>query len=115
MPGNTQPDSSYPFSGYHDRMKTVSISQTKKQFSALIEQVRQGEMIVTTDHDRPVAKLVLVGVDNTIDATGELSMLERKGIIRRGNGTSCLLAPPPKLLNDVSALWVLLDERQRGR
>lgn len=101
--------------GYYGQMKTASISQTKNQLSALIEQVRQGEMIVITDHDRPVARLAPVGADNTIDATGELSMLERKGIIRRGNGTPCLLAPPPKLLNDVSALGVLLDERQRGR
>lgn len=96
-------------------MKTASISQTKNQLSALIEQVRQGEMIVITDHDRPVAKLVPVGNDNHVDAVGELSMLERKGIIRRGHGAPCELALPPKPLDGVSALGVLLDERKRGR
>lgn len=45
-------------------MKTASISQIKNQLSALIEQVRQGEMIVITDRDRPLAKLVAVGVYN---------------------------------------------------
>ena len=96
-------------------MKTASISQTKNQLSALIEQVRHGEIIVITDHDRPVAKLVPVGAANQYDAASELSVLERKGIIRRGNGTSCALAPPPKPLHNASALAVLLDERQCDR
>jgi prevent-host-death family protein len=96
-------------------MKTASISQTKNQLSALIEQVRHGEMIVITDHDRPVAKLVPVGAVNQDDATSELSVLERKGIIRRGNGTLCELAPPPKPLHNASALAALLDERQLDR
>ena len=45
-------------------MKTASISQTKNQLSALIDQVRQGETIVITDHDRPVAKLVPAQAEN---------------------------------------------------
>ena len=95
-------------------MKTASISQTKNQLSALIEQVRHGEIIVITDHDRPVAKLVPVGAANQDDSTSELSVLERKGIIRRGNGASCELAPL-KPRHNASALAVLLDERQCDR
>jgi prevent-host-death family protein len=74
-------------------VKTASISQTKNQLSALIDQVRQGEAIVITDHDRPVAKLVPAHAENGEEAAGALAQLERKGIIRRGNGEAYRLAP----------------------
>ena len=56
-------------------VKRASVSQTKNQLSALLEQVRQGETVVITDHDRPVAQLTPV---STGDATGDgLAALER--------------------------------------
>ena len=77
-------------------MKTSSIAETKDRLSALIEQVRRGETVVITDHDRPVAKLVPVSAENRKEATDNWSLLERKGIIRRGEGGPCRLSPPPK-------------------
>ena len=96
-------------------MKTPSISQTKNQLSALIVQVRQGESIVITDHDRPVAKLVPVQAEKGEEAAGALAQLERKGIIRRGNGTTHRLAPPLKARGGASALAALIEDRELGR
>ena len=94
-------------------MKTASISQTKNQLSALIDQVRQGDTIVITDHDRPVAKLVPAQVEDREEADGALDRLERKGIIRRGNGETRRLAPPLKTRGGASALATLLEERKQ--
>lgn len=94
-------------------MKTASISATKNQLSALIEQVRHGETILITDHDRPVARLIPVMSEN--GQSDELALLERKGILRRGHGTPCRLAPPSIPLRHASALEALLEERESGR
>ncbi len=96
-------------------MKTASISQTKNQLSALIDQVRQGETIVITDHDRPVAKLVPAYVENAEEAAGEIANLERKGLVRRGNSSARRLAAPVKPRAGSSALTALLQDRQEGR
>ena len=96
-------------------MKTASISQTKNQLSALIDQVRQGETIVITDHDRPVAKLVPAQAEIGGDAARSLAQLERKGIIRRGNGEAHRLAPRIKPRDGVSAVAALLEDREPGR
>ena len=96
-------------------METASISQTKNQLSALIDQVRQGETIVITDHDRPVAKLVPAQAEKGEEAAGALAQLERKGIIRRGNGTTHRLAPPLQACSGTSALGALIEDREQGR
>ena len=95
-------------------METASISQTKNQLSALIDQVRQGETIVITDHDRPVAKLVPAQAEKG-EAAGALAQLERKGIIRRGNGEAHRLAPRIKPRDGASALAALIEDREQGR
>ncbi|RME21268.1 MAG: type II toxin-antitoxin system prevent-host-death family antitoxin, partial [Deltaproteobacteria bacterium] len=41
-------------------MKTASITQTKNQLSALIEQVKRGETVLILDRGKPVARLVAV-------------------------------------------------------
>ncbi len=96
-------------------MKTASISQAKNQRRALIDQVRQGESIVITDHDRPVAKLVPAQAEKGEEAAGALAQLERKGIIRRGNGTTHRLTPPLKARGGASALAALIEDRELGR
>ena len=96
-------------------MKTASISQSKNQLSALIDQVRQGEAIVITDHDRPVAKLVPAQAENGEEAAGALAQLERKGIIRRGNGEAHRLAPRINPRDNASALAALIEYREQGR
>ena len=95
-------------------MKTASISQAKNQLRALIDQGRQGESIVITDHDRP-AKLVPAQAEKGEEAAEVLAQLERKGIIRRGNGTTHRLAPPLKACSGTSALGALIEDREQGR
>ena len=96
-------------------MKTASISQTKNQLSALIDQVRQGEIIIITDHVRPVAKLVPAQAENGEEAAGALAQLERKGIIRPGDGEAHRLVPPLNASCGASALTALIEEREQGR
>lgn len=93
-------------------MKTASVSQTRNQLSALLDQVRQGETVVITDHDRPVAKITPI---EATDISSGLGMLERKGIVRRGTGRPCELAKPPLPTGKASAVAVLLEERAQGR
>jgi len=96
-------------------MKTASISATKNQLSALIEQVRHGETIIITDHDRPVARLIPIATENGQTSSDELALLERKGILRRGHGEACRLAPPAVPAQHASALQALLEERESAR
>lgn len=96
-------------------MKLASISQTKNQLSALLEQVRQGETVVITDRDRPVAKLMPIAPEESEAASGSLALLERKGIIRRGRIEPRALGQPLRLRKSASALALLLDEREQGR
>lgn len=93
-------------------MKTASVSQTKNHLSALLDQVRQGETVVITDHDRPVAKLTAI---ETMDIAGGIGMLERKGIVRRGKGVLCSISKPPRPRDKASAVAMLLEERTLGR
>lgn len=97
-------------------MKLASVSQTKSQLSALLEQVRQGEVLVITDHDRPVAKITAMTYEG--DGGRDLNwvaQLERKGLLRRGRGGRCELAHPVVLRQGISAVERLIDEREAGR
>lgn len=96
-------------------MKIASISQTKNQLSALIEQVRHGETVVITDRDRPVARLMPVAAENAESASSGLALLERRGIVRRGRAEACKLPQPLKPRKKASALAALLEEREQGR
>ena len=93
-------------------MKTASVSQTRNQLSALLDQVRQGETVLITDHDRPVARIT--SIDAT-DISSGLGRLERKGIVRRGTGRPCQLARPALPARKASAVALLLEERAQGR
>lgn len=101
--------------GYYGLMKRASISQTKNQLSALIEQVRQGETVVITDRDRPVAKLTAIAAEEAEGASDGLALLERRGILRRGRAEPCKLPPPLKGRRGASAVALLLEEREQGR
>ncbi len=96
-------------------MKTASILQTKNQLSALIDQVRQDETIVITDHDQPVAKLVPAPEEKVEKAAGALANLEKKGILRRGNSAGHRVAAQIKPCAGSSALATLLLDRQKDR
>jgi prevent-host-death family protein len=93
-------------------MKTASVSHTKNHLSALLDQVRQGETVVITDHDRPVARLSAI---EAMDISGGIGALERKGIVRRGKGTLCSIVKPPLPKENASAVALLLEERTLSR
>jgi prevent-host-death family protein len=85
----------------------------KNHLSALLEQVREGETVIITDHGRPVAQLTAVAPGGK--AATQLDALQRKGLLRRGGGQRCMLGDPVVPRDGASALAALLDERAEGR
>lgn len=100
-------------------MKTVSITQTKNQLSALIDRVKRGETVLILDRGKPVARMVTVeGAVNEREASGLLDELERGGLVRRAGQPPDLELfdeQPPSLPKRTSALSILLEERKGGR
>lgn len=99
-------------------MKVASISQTKNNLSALLDEVKQGETVLILDRDRPVARLEPVVRGGELDPEGRLERLERGGIVRRGAGSSAadvVARTPPRPGPGGSVLAALLEERRQGR
>jgi len=100
-------------------MKKASISHTKNHLSALLDEVRHGESFLILDRNRPVARLEPVTGAGQGDAGAKLARLERGGILRRGRRSGraerTLKSPPPRLLDEGSALEALLAERDEAR
>ena len=99
-------------------MKKATITEAKNQLSALIDQVRHGEVIVITDRGRPVAHLVSAVSNASGDPEGRLSRLERRGGIR----LATTVPPRSLILKKISGaqkvsgvLDALIDERRQGR
>jgi prevent-host-death family protein len=98
-------------------MKTASLTETKNNLSALIDQVQSGETILILDRGRAVARLESA-VTAGADPEGRLSRLERQGLLERASTAppvELLSGPPPAAQDGASALAVLLDERRQGR
>ena len=98
-------------------MKKATISQTKNQLSALLDQVKHGETILITDRGQPVARLEPV-LGGKGDDEARLRRLERAGIIRRGHGRAIeaiIKERPAKARKGGDILKALLDERAEGR
>ncbi|MBN1946008.1 MAG: type II toxin-antitoxin system prevent-host-death family antitoxin [Bradymonadales bacterium] len=100
-------------------MKTATITQTKNQLSALLDEVRQGEIILILDRGRPVARLVpAAGWEEGLSAPGRIERLERSGVLKRAEhkiDRLLPLPPPPRLTGGGSVLQALLEEREEGR
>src|SRR4051794_2391843 len=98
-------------------MKTASVSETKNNLSAILRHVREGESYLIVDRGTPVARLDPVGAEAK-GADQRRADLENKGVLRRGRGKirkDILETPPPRLPANVSALEILLKEREEGR
>jgi prevent-host-death family protein len=98
-------------------MKRASLTETKNNLSALVDQVQHGETILILDRGRPVARLESVqgGED---DPEGRLARLERQGLLRRASAPlprEIVMAEPPRPSGGASALEALLGERRDGR
>jgi prevent-host-death family protein len=101
-------------------MKSASITEARNNLSALLDQVKEGESILITEHGRPVARLEPVRDLSSKDADeARIADLERRGIVRR-NGTgripkAILDTPPPKLPRGMKSLVdLILEEREEG-
>jgi len=95
-------------------MKKATLTETKNNLSALVDQVQHGETILILDRGRPVARLESVlGAED--DPEGRLARLERQGLLRRASAPpprEILLAKLPKPSGGASALEALLAERR---
>lgn len=95
-------------------MRRVTIAEARRQFSALIDQVRNGETVLILDRDTPVARLESVAAGRPEDVEGRLERLERAGLIIRGRGK----LPPdffkriPRAKDGASIVDAVLEERE---
>lgn len=98
-------------------MKTATLTDTKNNLSAFVDQVQHGETILILDRGRPVARLEAVrGEDD--DPEGRLARLERQGLLRRASAPvsrDVVTTQPPRPSKGASALEALLAERREGR
>ena len=99
-------------------MKTATLTETKNQLSALIDQVRHGETVLILDRGRPIARLASVIAEDDPAPTGRVARLERQGLLRRATttkGKELFRQPRPKPRKNTSILGALLEERRSGR
>jgi len=98
-------------------MKRATLTETKNNLSALVDQVRHGETILILDRGRPVAKLESVMTKDSA-SEGRLARLERQGIVRISTNAPAgylLEEPPPRPKEGASVVAALLDERRDSR
>jgi prevent-host-death family protein len=98
-------------------MKKATLTETKNNLSALVDQVRHGETILILDRGRPVARLESV-LGEEDDPEGRLARLERQGVLRRASAPlprDLLMTTPPRPSGGASALEALLAERRESR
>src|SRR3954451_20609442 len=98
-------------------MRRATLTDTKNNLSALVDQVQHDETILILDRGRPVAGLESVRGEGD-DPEEQVARLERQGLLRRASAPlprEILMAPPPRPTEGASALEALLHERQNGR
>jgi prevent-host-death family protein len=98
-------------------MTSASISDAKNRLSALIDRVRQGETVIITDRDQPVAQLAPLSC-TPFGEHARLTELERAGLIKRPKSLltkAALRKLPPMPPARADVLGALLAERDDGR
>ena len=99
-------------------MKKATLTETKNNLSALIDQVRHGESLLILDRGVPVARVESVA-RSVPSAGGRLARLERLGLVIRASGelrpARILEEAPPLPEGGASALAALVAERESGR
>lgn len=95
-------------------MERANIATAKNQFSRLLERVKQGETILITDRNRPVARLQPLeepDVDyEALIASGLLIAPEKPLALE-----DFLAAPRAKTRSGKSLAAAVLEEREEGR
>jgi prevent-host-death family protein len=97
-------------------MRIASITDTKNNLSFYLDLVRNGETVVITDRDRPVARLEPIQY-GTADDEGRLGRLERAGALKRSKkkiDLKAFLQEPLPTIASVDILELLLEERAEG-
>ena len=96
-------------------MKTSNIASTKSHFSRLIELVKQGETILITERNKPVATLQPVG----LESPAGLEALHASGLLAPPSKVldlpAFLAAERPVLSSGASLAGAILEEREEGR
>ncbi len=83
-------------------MKRVKIAELRNHLSRYLDQVRAGTRLLVLDRDRPIAEIRPVAAPRGRGGSGgsveeaRLADLERKGILRRGQGPV-----PPDLIEEI--------------
>ena len=97
-------------------MRRAKIGELKNNLSRYLDHVRGGGTVVVVDRDQPIARLIPIA--ETVAETSRderLVRLERRGLIRRGNGQRPRWLGrrrPPRVKGSVVA--DVLAERERG-
>ncbi len=100
-------------------MKSVKISDLRKNLSRLLAYVRRGGTVRIFDRDVPIAEIEQCSATNAggdDDEEALLQSLERDGIVVRGTGKlpkDFLRRRLPKAKSSV--VRTLIDERRKGR
>lgn len=98
-------------------MKRATLTETKNNLSAIIDQVRRGETVLLLDRGRPVARIEPV-LAPTAHPDDHLERLERQGVISRATSPppmDLIRQRPPRAKGGSSILQALLQERENGR
>ena len=94
-------------------MESANIAVAKNQFSRLIERVKQGESILITDRNRPVARL-----EPLLSHAAALEGLHADGLLTppasRLDVAAFLAMPAPELPADHSLARAILAEREEA-
>ena len=99
-------------------MKSVSTSWAKNNLSALLRQVRRGATVMITDRGVPVARVSPLGPTRGIPPRA--IELAQRGLLRLPDVEPTEewfrnLPPAPKLPDGVSAVAMLLEDRENDR
>ena len=97
-------------------MVSVGVARLKASLSAYLARVKAGEVIVVTEHGRPIARLVPAPSLGS-DADTHLAQMERSGLLKRGRGgIAAVVAGLPRSEDPQGAsLGALLAERMGDR
>lgn len=104
--------------GYHMAMKLVNVAELKNRLGFYLRAVKRGEPVLIRDRDRVIARIEPAGERAAAGGKDEdrLADLERRGILRRGQGRigPDLLARRVRPKRPADVVGALLREREEG-
>ena len=93
-------------------MNTVGIKEFKNRLTHYLQRIKQGEAVVITERDKPIALLQPIKTaDQTTSIEARLSRLAAHGLVTLPTRRSCK-KPYPIKLSGLSISKVILDDRQ---